>query len=75
MEPGAIVGTNAAALRLICSPVLIAIDPVPFFFLFLFFLRFFLVGYYGCPSSVVAAFSPSLFSSFAAAGLASVGFY
>ena len=65
------VGTKAAALRLICSPVLIAIEPVPFFFLFLFFLRFFLVGYYCCWSSEAAAFSPSLFSSPAAAELTS----
>ena len=40
-----LVGTKAAALRLIFSPVSITIDPAAFFLRFLFFLFFFLAGY------------------------------
>jgi len=39
------VGTKAAALMLIFSPVSITIAPAAFFFRFLFFLFFFLAGY------------------------------
>ena len=64
-------GTNAAADRLIFSPVSMAIEPAFFFFLFFFFFRFFLAGAsasgYSAPSWLGDSSAPSWCSGSAAA--------